>query len=186
MADENAVDTGTTPAPTTPIQPAPAQGKTFSEDYVASLREDSIIADLMVRIGQIDRILDKHASPSMSGPASALEKDPVSGEYRIKAGNYFTRESTEDPAPGYIVWDGQLEANFKQVEKLINMLYTISEMGSALFGDLMSSTGQVPSGSALKRLMISPLAKVNRIRMRFDQLSKRQSLFAASLMDTQP
>lgn len=41
MADENAVDTVTTPAPTTPIQPAPAQGKTFSEDYVASLREEA-------------------------------------------------------------------------------------------------------------------------------------------------
>lgn len=171
VGEENIVLTGLSDNAVIPIHNVITSDRATGIDDYTDV--DSIIADLMVRIGQIDRILDKHASPSMSGPASALEKDPVSGEYRIKAGNYFTRESTEDPAPDYIVWDGQLEANFKQVEKLINMLYTISEMGSALFGDLTSSTGQVPSGSALKRLMISPLAKVNRIRMRFDPAIKK-------------
>lgn len=129
---------------------------------------DSIIAELLVRVGQIARILDKHASPSMQGPLGALEQDPATGEWRFKAGNYIPRNSKDDPEASYIVWDGHLEANFKQMERLINFLYTISEMGSAIFGDLSGQTGQVPSGSALRRLMISPLAKVNRIRMRFD------------------
>jgi hypothetical protein len=52
---------------------------------------------------------------------------------------------------------------------LTNYLYTISEMGSAIFGDIK---GSVESGSALKRLMVSPLAKVNRIRMRLDHALK--------------
>ena len=134
---------------------------------------DSIIADIMVRIGQIDRILDKHASPSVSGPVSALERDIKSGEWRFKAGNYFPRDKADDPIAEYITWDGQLSANFQQVERLINLLYTISEMGSAIFGDMAGSSGQIPSGSALKRLMISPLAKVQRIRMNFDPALKK-------------
>lgn len=133
---------------------------------------DSIIAELMVRVGQVARILDKHASPSMSGPQTALERDEVTGEWRLKAGNYFTRMNNDDPDVKYITWDGQLEANFKEIEKLTNFLYTISEMGSALFGDMSANVGQVPSGTALRRLMIAPLAKVNRIRMRLDKKVK--------------
>lgn len=133
---------------------------------------DSIISDIIVRLGQIDRILDKHADPSMEGSVNALEQDPLTGEWRFKAGNFIQREEG-DPETKYITWDGQLDANFKQIEKLINFLYTISEMGSAVFGDLSTNTGQVASGSALKRLMISPLAKVNRIRMRMDPALKK-------------
>jgi hypothetical protein len=142
---------------------------------------DSIIAEIMVRVGQIAKILDKHASPSMSGPASALEKDPQTGEYRLKAGNYFTRETGEDAEVKYITWEGQLEANFKQIDRLVNLLYTISEMGSAIFGDLTAGTGTVPSGTALKRLMISPLAKVNRLRMRFDPALKKAIALCSQL-----
>lgn len=141
---------------------------------------DSIIAEIMVRVGQISRILDKHASPSMQGPIGALEKDPYTGEYKVKAGNYFTREEGEIEV-SYITWDGQLAANFTMIEKLTNYLYTISEMGSAIFGDLSQSGGQIASGSALKRLMISPLSKVARIRSRFDPALKRALILCSQL-----
>jgi len=134
---------------------------------------DSIIGDMMVRIGQIDRILDKHANPSMSGPSSALERDEVTGTYRLKTGNYFPRDNSDDPKVEYITWEGQLDASFRQIEKLTNMLYTISEMGSALLGDTSNTVGQVASGTSLKRLMISPLAKVGRVRGRFDSALKK-------------
>ena len=65
-----------------------------------------------------------------------------------------------------------MAANFQQIELLINQLYTISEMGSAIFGDLASKTGTVPSGSALRRLMMSPLAKARRIANSFDPALK--------------
>ena len=142
---------------------------------------DSIISELMVRVGQVSRILDKHASPSASGPASSVERDPITGEWKLKMGSFFIRESMDDPPVEYVTWDGQLEANFNHIEKLVNFLYTISEMGSAIFGDLTAATGQVPSGTALKRLMISPLAKVNRIRMRFDHALKDAINLASQL-----
>jgi SPP1 family phage portal protein len=138
---------------------------------------DSLVSEIEVRISQIAKILDKHAEPSVSGPTTCLEKDPETGEYRLKMGNFFPRDSKDDAEVKYITWDAQLEANFKMIDKLVNILHTISEMGSAIFGDTSSggksAGGNAVSGSALKRLMVSPLAKVNRIRMRFDPALKK-------------
>lgn len=129
---------------------------------------DSIISELLVRIGQISRILDKHAAPSVQGPSSALEKNPDSGEWQLKMGNFFPRDNKEDPETAYVVWDAQMDANFKQIELLINLLHAISEMGSSLLGDKDEGEGQAPSGTSLRFRLISPLAKVKRIAMRFE------------------
>jgi hypothetical protein len=127
---------------------------------------DSIVSELLVRVAQIARILDKHASPSVAGPTSSLEHDPVTGEWKLKMGNFFARDSKEDAPVEYITWDGQLDANFKFIEQLVNMLHAISEMGSQILGDKNEDGGAL-SGTALRMKMISPLAKVKRIAMRF-------------------
>lgn len=129
---------------------------------------DSIISELLVRLGQISRVLDKHADPSVEGPSSALEKDPKSGEWVLKMGKFISRDEKEDPETKYIVWDAQMEANFKFIEQLINFLHAISEMGSSLLGDKAEADGAAPSGTSLRFRMISPLAKVKRIAMRFE------------------
>lgn len=140
---------------------------------------DSLISELMVRISQISKVLDKFAQPSMTGPQSALQMDEVTGQWVLKLGDYFPRNSETDPKPEYLTWDAGMEANFKQIELIINQLYTISEMGSALLGDLSNKTGDVPSGSALRRLMMSPLAKARRVANRYDTpLKKLLSTFA--------
>lgn len=133
---------------------------------------DSIISEIEVRISQIAKILDKHAEPSMQGPETALEYNKNTGKYELKVGNYFPKSSKEDADVSYITWDAQLQASFTQIEKLINILAVISEMGSALF-DFDNKLGSAASGTALKRMMISPLAKVNRTRMRLDNSLKK-------------
>ncbi|MFT3951188.1 MAG: phage portal protein [Oscillospiraceae bacterium] len=143
----------------------------FGTDDYRSI--SSIVSELIVRVAQISRILDVHANPSMSGPLSALEQDISTGAWRLKVGDYFSRNSADDPAPEYITWDASLDANFKQIELLTNQLYSISEMGSAIFGDSSNKTGQVASGTALRRLMMSPLAKARRNASRFDPVLKR-------------
>jgi (2Fe-2S) ferredoxin len=142
---------------------------------------DSLVSELIVRISQISMVLDKHASPSMSGPGSALVHDEMLGTWKLLTGGYYTRNSSEDPEPKYLTWDGNLDAAFKQIEVLTNQLYAISEMGAAVFGDLSNSTGTVPSGSALRRLMISPLAKAARVARQFDPVLKRILSAGASL-----
>ena len=132
---------------------------------------NSIICELMVRVGQVNKILDKHSAPSVNAPSSAAQQDPDSGEWMLKMGNVFFRDSSDDPEMKYITWDAQLEANFKQIELLLNQLYVLSEMGATLLGG-EDKGGTNASGRALKFKMISPLAKVKRITMMIDPVIK--------------
>ncbi len=141
---------------------------------------DSIIQELEVRIAQISRILDKHADPNMYGPDTVLERDPATGQWEYRGGGkYFPVGQGEQP-PGYVTWDGQLEAAFKQIDLLMEQLYILSETSAAAFGQLKA--GLAESGTALRRLMMAPLAKVNRIRMRFDPALK-EVLWLASMLE---
>ncbi|MDR0884711.1 MAG: phage portal protein [Oscillospiraceae bacterium] len=142
---------------------------------------DSLVSELIVRISQISAVLDKHANPSMTGPQSALQYDATTGAWKLKTGNYYARNDTADPVPEYLTWDGNLDAAFRQIELLTNQLYAISEMGAAVFSDMSNTAGAVPSGSALRRLMISPLAKAARVARQFDPVLKQILSAGASL-----
>jgi hypothetical protein len=144
---------------------------------------DSIIQELEVRVGQISRILDKHADPSMYGPEDLMEIDFETGRRTFKAGGEYYPVPQGEEKPGYIVWDGQLESSFKQIELLMEQLYFLSETSPAAFGQLKS--GLAESGSALRRLMMAALAKVNRIRMRFDPALKKVLQLASQLEKAQ-
>lgn len=143
---------------------------------------DGILQELEVRFSQISRILDKHSDPNMYGPESALEWDPDTHQYRYKAGGkYFPVDSKEDVVPGYIVWEGQLKAAFDEINALMEQLYFLTETSPAAFGQLKA--GLAESGTALKRLMLSTLAKVNRIRLQVDPAVK-QAIIIASHLET--
>ncbi len=144
---------------------------------------DSIIQELEVRIAQISRILDKHADPNMYGPDTVLEHDPATGQWTFRGGGKYFPVGPEESPPGYVTWDGQLEAAFKQIDLLMEQLYILSETSAAAFGQLKA--GLAESGTALRRLMMAPLAKVNRIRMRFDPALKEVLWLASRLEKAQ-
>jgi hypothetical protein len=144
---------------------------------------DSLLQELEIRVAQVSRILDKHADPNMYGPDMALEQDPASGQWAFRGGGKYFPVGQGDSPPGYVTWDGQLEAAFRQVELLMDQLYTLSETSAAAFGQLKS--GLAESGTALRRLMLAPLAKVNRIRMRFDPALKKALQLASELETVQ-
>lgn len=122
---------------------------------------NSIVAKIMWRLHCADTILDKHSEPSMSGPSSALEYDERTGMYFLNLGNYFQRNKTDDPDVSYITWDGNLEANFKELDLLFQQLYTLTEMGQAFAEG--GGGGEASSGTALKLRMVSPRIKAARL-----------------------
>lgn len=134
-------------------------GTVFGYDDYMPL--DSILAEIMERIGQISVILDKHADPNITGPVSMLEQDPETGEYFLRTGKFYAVSPGEEQ-PSYMTWEGQLSAAFKQLEILINQLYILSEMGSALLGDAQGGS-QAISGTAMRFKMAGPLSKARRI-----------------------
>lgn len=122
---------------------------------------DSILAEIMARVGQISGILDKHADPNITGPASMLRLDSKTGKYTLESGKFFAVSPGEDH-PEYMTWDGQLSSAFNQLEFLVNQLYILSEMGAALLGG-NSGSSQAISGTAMRFKMVNPLAKARRI-----------------------
>ncbi len=122
---------------------------------------NSIVAKIIWRLHCIDTVLDKHSEPSMSGPDSALSLDPKTGMYFLDLGNYFKRNSNDDPAPEYITWNGNLEAAYKEIETLVELLHMLSEMGQAFTEG--AGEGGAESGRALKLRMVSPRIKAARI-----------------------
>lgn len=122
---------------------------------------DSLLAEIMARVGQISGILDKHADPNITGPVSMLQVDPKTGEMHLRTGKFFAVSPGEEH-PEYMTWDGQLTSAFKQLEFLINQLYILSEMGAALLGG-QDGSSQAISGTAMRFKMVNPLAKVRRI-----------------------
>ncbi|WDU84561.1 phage portal protein [Caloramator sp. Dgby_cultured_2] len=65
------------------------------------------------------------------------------------------------------------------MEQLLEQFYALSETSAAAFGQLKS--GLAESGTALRRLMMAPLSKVNRIRMRLDPAIKKVLNIASQL-----
>lgn len=122
---------------------------------------DSLLTEIMVRIAQISSILDKHASPAMTGPTTMLTLDPITGERYLKKSSFFAVSPGEEQ-PKYLTWDGQLDSSFREVELLLKQLYVITEMGDSILG-MSEGNGQAISGTAMRSKMAAPLITVRRL-----------------------
>lgn len=145
----------------------PVHNVTTSDRYFGISDYDiceSICQEEESRLSQIKFVLDKNSDPNLKGPASVVTTNPVTGQSEVKTGGkYFPLNIGEDV--NYLTWDGQLEAAFKELEDLQNKKFQLTGISPALFG---GDFGRAESGSAMKRLLISTLRKINRLRMQFD------------------
>ncbi len=141
---------------------------------------NSLVEQLELRICQITRILNKHSDPNMAGPESCLINDPDTGEPVFTSGGKFWPLESGEKAPEYIVWDGQLDSAFRQMEFLLDQLYALSETSSVLFGD-PKTLQRADSSAALKRLLISTLSKVNRLKLSIDPKIKKALKLASQI-----
>lgn len=117
------------------------------------------------RMRQILYILDRHSDPSMTGPATMLQTNEVTGELEFKTSQFYATSPGEEH-PEYLTWDGKLDAAFKGLEELLNQIYVLSEMGEAMLGNTRGN-GQAVSGTAMRYKMVSPLEKARRVSNSF-------------------
>lgn len=122
---------------------------------------DTLVAEIENRLAKVSSILDKHSDPKMYGPAGAVTMQP-DGSYAVDASTDYFPVQDGEAAPGYLVWDANLEACWKEIETILDLIYVISETSPAAFGQIKA--GLAESGSALKRLLVAPLVKSARLR----------------------
>jgi hypothetical protein len=143
----------------------------------------SLFDELNNRISKISRILDKHSDPILILPPGMMKYDDRQQRWYIDKQDLQVVEVDQNEVgdlPKYLVWDAQLEAAFKQIDKLLDLLMMMSEVSPAAFG--MDKNGVAESGRALKFRLLRTLAKVNRKKLYFDQALKN-ILYAAQVLD---
>ncbi|WP_170291565.1 phage portal protein [Heliobacterium mobile] len=144
---------------------------------------ESLFDELNNRVSKISVILDKHSDPKLVLPPGLMRYDEATQRYYVERESLQTIEVDPEHTgdlPKYLVWDAQLEAAFKQIDQLLELLMMTSEVSPAAFG--LDKNGTADSGRALKFRLIRTVAKINRKRLYFDQALK-QALFAAQVLD---
>jgi len=160
-----------------PVHGTLTSNQIYGQDGYQDL--ESIVGEMAARVAQMSKIMDKHSDPNMYGDEGALQQDMGTGEWEVKSSRFFP-VSNGGTKPGYVTWDGQLDANFKLLEFLQEQLYILSETSASAFGQFKA--GGAESGTALKLRMMPTLAKVGRIRMHMEPVIKRV-LWVASLLE---
>lgn len=129
----------------------------------------SLFFALNNRLTKTDNILDKHSDPILAVPPGVIDEE---GKFKKEALHLFEVDS-DNPGfnkPEYIVWNANLEAAEKQIDKLIELLFLLSEVSPATTG--MDKNGLAESGRALKFKLLATIRKRNRKKRYYDQAIK--------------
>jgi hypothetical protein len=98
-------------------------------------------------------------------------------------GGKYIGVQKEDVIPGYMTWNAQLDAAFKELDYLVGLVFQISETPQWLFGTTLADNGggtgtsHTDSG-AIKARFMPILSKVKRIRTHVDK-AVRDALWLA-------
>lgn len=140
-----------------------------------------ILRELSNRYSLLAEILDKHSDPAIAVPLGTLEEDE-SGvpQFRVGMDKVFEVDGKDDFIPQYIVWNGQVENNFKEIERLTELFFTLNEIPMVALGGGDSGTSG-SSGLSIKFRMSSLISKVNRKRQYYEKGLKRVFIMAQML-----
>lgn len=140
----------------------------------------ALFDEINMRLSLIAEILDKHSDPAMAVPPGSLDEDEE-GNPIFHAGRDKVFETEQgEMKPEYITWNGQLEAAFKELDKLVDFLLMTAEVPPVVLGkDNAGTSGS--SGSGIKQRMNSLLLKIKRKRQYFEKGLKQILLIAQML-----
>jgi len=140
---------------------------------------DTLVYELCIMLSRNSMVLAKHTDPNMYGDPSFLEQNEETGRYELSIGGTFFPTPGDANPPGYLTWDGKLDAAEKHIDRLLELLFYVSETSPAAFG--LDKHAIAESGAALKKRLIRTLAKVNRKKLYADTAIKKALLIAQML-----
>lgn len=114
-----------------------------------------IVDEVVVRLSNNSGILNEHGDPQLIAPEEALEFDSNSGQWVYKR-HQVLKMGKNGEVPSYLTWDGNLASSESQLDRVMNLFYTISGTNPQLFGQDISGN---LSGEALAKILIVPIAK---------------------------
>jgi hypothetical protein len=140
---------------------------------------DSIFYAINNRMSKTDNILDKHSDPILMLPEGILDE-----EGKVRREKLHMIEVPDGAVgatkgkPEYIVWNASLENAFKEVEKLVEFMFMVSETSPDILG---MGQGKSDSGRALKLKILRTIAKAARKKLYYDRALK-EVLYISQLL----
>lgn len=142
-----------------------------------------IIDEINNRLTQISDILDKHADPAMAVPSGIMGEDQDGNpQFNVRRDKVFEVMGKDDVIPQYVTWEGQLAHAFSELDRLVELFLTTSEIPGVALGKADSGTSGA-SGLSIKWRMNSLLAKINRKRQYYEK-GLKQVMFVAQALET--
>lgn len=118
--------------------------------------------ELNNRLTKTANILDKHSDPILAVPDGVLDE-----QGNVKKEALQMVELGEDgEVPQYIVWNASLDNAFKEIDKITEYLFMVSEISPDVLG---MGKGSVESGRALKMRLIRTISKITRKQRYYTQ-----------------
>lgn len=126
-------------------------------DYGLSAYQDliPIVDEIVVRLSNNSGILNEHSDPQLIAPGEALEFDSDSGQWVYKR-HHVLKMGKNGEMPAYLTWDGNLASSENQLNRVMDLFYTLSGTNPQLFGQDIAGN---LSGEALAKILIVPIAK---------------------------
>lgn len=177
---ENVVETGLPHIPVFHIPYSSVDDDWQGDGFIEKI--EKALQAIEDRLSQLDYILLKHSDVTMYGP------DLEGIGNTVSFGGKYIPITKEDPTPGAVTWDGQLDYVFKEINFLVSYIFQMSETPQWLFGTTVAdgdSGGSGTShtdGAAIKARFMPILSKVRRIRNHYDK-GIRDALYTCSLFD---
>jgi hypothetical protein len=125
---------------------------------------DSLFYAINNRFTKVDNILDKHSDPILAVPEGILDEKGQVRREKLAMIEIPDGVSGSKSVPQYIVWNASLENAFKEIEKLVEVMFMTSETSPDILG---MGTGQSDSGRALKLKLLRTIAKAARKKLYF-------------------
>lgn len=136
---------------------------------------DKLFYAINNRFTKLDNILDKHGDPILAVPPGVLDEK---GNVKKKDGRIIEVGDGEDGKPEYIVWDASLESAFKEIDKLVDVFFMVSEIAPDALG---MGKGQADTGRALKLKLLRTIAKVARKKLYYHD-GLREVIYIAGMV----
>lgn len=160
--------------------------KTIDEDWRGRgdvEKVESLLAELNEQLSQMSYILFKHSDPPMYGP----EYENGGSDSARYTGAYMPLEK-DDPTPGYVTWDAQLTAKFKQIDLVLGLIFQQTQTPQWLFGTITTTSGDSgggtshTDGAAIRLRLLPMLTKVASIKTHLEK-PLREALYAAQVIE---
>lgn len=139
---------------------------------------DTLFFAINNRMSKTDNILDKHSDPILAVPEGILDEEGKVRRESLHMVEIPDGVQGSKAKPEYIVWNANLESAFKEVDKLVEFMFMISETSPDILG---MGNGVSDSGKALKLKILRTIAKAARKKLYYDR-GLKEVLYTAQLL----